>query len=149
MWADEFFHIGNIAASGVSGEHFSSSVCRGDADARHHCSVASRQHLVFLRRGADPLHGEVLEGHEQLAEIAARDLDFVIGKDEAQDFSLVGASEGGGDEMLKRKDVNLAACRFKAKAGGWSFALPARWRGRCRWLVGFGAVFHGDGVFVV
>ena len=116
--ADEFFHIGNIAASGVSWEHFSRSVCRGDADARHHRCLSDRQHLVFLRRGADPLHGEVLEGHEQFAEIASRDFDFVIGEDKAQSFAFVRAGEGGGDEMLKREDVNFAASRFKAQAGG-------------------------------
>ena len=90
-----------------------------------------------------------MERQEQLAEIASRDFDFVIGEDEAQGFSLGQASEGGGDEMLKREDVNLAASRFKAQAGGWSFALPARWGGRGRWLVGFGAVFHGVDAFVV
>ena len=90
-----------------------------------------------------------MEGQEQLAEIAPRDFDFVVGKDEAQGFSLVRAGEGGGDEMLKREDMNLAACQFKAQAGGWSFALPARWGGRGRWLVGFGAVFHGVVDFVV
>ncbi len=112
VWADEFFHGEKIAADSVSGEHFSRSVYRGDADARHNCNVARCQRLVSLRCGANPLYGEVLERHQQLAEIASRNFNFVVGKNEAQSFPLIRANEGSGDEMLKREDVKLAVGRF-------------------------------------
>lgn len=108
MRANEFCHVENIAAPGVSGEHFSRSACRGDADARHHRSVSRGQVLVSLRRGANPLYGEVLERQQQLAEVAPRNFNFVVGKNEAQSLPLVRANEGSGDEVLKREDVKLA-----------------------------------------
>ena len=71
-----------------------------------------------------------MECHEQLAEIASRNFNFVVGKDEAQSLSIIRANKGSGDEMLKREDVKLAAGRFEAQARGRGFTLPARWGGR-------------------
>ena len=62
---------------------------------------------------------------QQLAEIASRNFNFVVGKDEAQRLPLIRANEGCGDEMLKREDVKLAAGRFEAQARGRPFTLPA------------------------
>lgn len=93
--------------------------------------------MVAFRRGANPLHGEVLECQQQFAEIATSDFDFVIGKHEAEGFPLIRASERCGDEMLKREDVKFAASRFETQAGRRGFTLPTRWSGRDDWFVGF------------
>ncbi len=90
-----------------------------------------------------------MDRHEQLAEIASRNFNFVVGKNEAQSLPLIRANEGSGDEMLEWKDVEFTAGRFEAQAGGRSLTLPARWSGRDGWFVGFRAMFHGVVVFVV
>ena len=105
--------------------------------------------MVSLWRDANPLYGEVLERHQQLAEIASRNFNFVVGKNEAQSLPLIRANERSSDEVLKREDVQLATGRFEAQARGRSFTLPARWGGRGGWFVGFRAMFHGVVVFVV
>ena len=106
------------------------------------------QRLIALRCGAHPLNGEVLERQQQLVEVASRDFDLVVGKDEAQNFSLTRANEGRGNEMLKREDVKFAAGRFETQARGWGFTLPARWCGRDGWVGGFRTMFHEVAGFV-
>lgn len=105
--------------------------------------------MIAFRGGPHPLHSEVLERQQQLAEVASCDFDFVVGKTKAQSLPLIRANEGSGDEMLKREDVKFAACWFEAQARGRSFTLPARWGGRGGWFVGFRAMFHGVVGFVV
>ena len=85
-----------------------------------------------------------MERQQDFAKVASGNFDFVIGEDKAQSFGIAGANKGRGDEVLKRKDVSLAGRWFNPQAGGRSLTVPARWRGREGWFVGFRAMFHFD-----
>ncbi len=106
-------------------------------DSRHHAGFAFSQHRESLRCIAHPLHREVLKREEQVAQIAPRDLHLVTGKREAQRFAVLRPGEQGCDEVLIREDVEFAAGRLNAQAGGGGLTVPADWCGGIDRLVGF------------
>jgi hypothetical protein len=143
--ATRFHHETRKCQGELIGAKGTRSVNRRDADTRYYCSVPRSQCLVSLRRGSHPLHGKLLKRHQDFAKITPGDFDFVVGEEQVQAFGILGTNKGRGDEMLKREDVGLAGRRFDSQARGRSLTLPARWRVRDGYFVGFGAVFHVDG----
>ncbi len=61
----------------ASGSEIRDSVDRFHRNLRYHAALSIGERLIALRRGANPLHGEVLEREEKIAQIASDNLDFV------------------------------------------------------------------------
>jgi hypothetical protein len=111
-------------------------------NARNDRCVTRRQDLVSLWCGAHPLHGEVLECEEEIAQIAPDDFDFVARENDPHRFALIGANEGRGDHLTEGKEMDSTFQCFDSKAGGRRFTMPARWSG---WAAGiFEMSFHGE-----
>ena len=66
-----------VRLTGGSREIFR-SVRNRDADRNHDSTITICKRLVSRRHRAHPLHSTVLQRDEQVAQIAADDLDFVV-----------------------------------------------------------------------
>jgi hypothetical protein len=81
------------------------SICGSNPDLSHLAGLSIAKRLVPLWNGANPLHCEILQCVEKLAEIVTRDFEIMSGKCDSYDFAVLCTHKRCSDQLAVRKEM--------------------------------------------
>lgn len=83
----------------------------------HHSIIRIREILISFWRGANPLHGEILECEKKVSQVSPDQFDLVTRKVNLNRFTFCAGRVFSGDEIAVGEKLDCAARQFDSETG--------------------------------